>query len=477
MLTEKILKTIVISILAFSIVVFAFFIRRYTFWEPHWNGDQEIYIALAMKLDKFGLDGYNLLGISVRKTTIPVGDGKAQLWIGETIPDKKGGRGYMVDARMRQGLFFYNTPLYHIAPAFPFMLKISNDLFGNNRFQGAVMPLNRQILKVRPEVYFKAQFYAAIVPLAFSLILVFCTFYLGRLLFSTRIGLYASFIMAINPVDILSSQRIWTEDMCTAFIAISMIFFVLSLKNPGKIIHPILCGLSLGIATLTRQSSVLILASYFLFLGITNISKIKKPSQIMKDIFSKNMLLISFVFAASTSFWFYKVFRVHGNPFYMPDIASALATDKTGWVGNTLSRPHPLILLAVNSVYMCPPLVFVYANFKDAFFSFKKAVTGSRFEPLAFLWAIVLVLLVQIVAMGNILKEERYFLPMYPALSIIAAYAMYNFKNMLSRELGPKQVLLPEILVLVFLILSALWSIPIGNDAAFINKSVLLKPF
>ena len=59
-------QKIIISILLVLIMVFAFLVRRNTFWLPHWQGDQSHYLGLAMKLDKFGLDYYNLRGIKLK---------------------------------------------------------------------------------------------------------------------------------------------------------------------------------------------------------------------------------------------------------------------------------------------------------------------------------------------------------------------------------------------------------------------------
>ena len=85
--------------------------------------------------------------------------------------------------------------------------------------------------------------------------------------------------------------------------------------------------------------------------------------------------------------------------------------------------------------------------------------------------------MVHILIMGSVLKEHRYMLPFYPALAILSAYALSKIKNLLSVRLGPKQILLPEIIIIIFLILSAVWSIPIGINPALINKSLILEPF
>lgn len=53
-------KKHIITLLLALTMILAAYLRISTFWEAHVSGDEFHYVALAMKLEKEGLDGYNI---------------------------------------------------------------------------------------------------------------------------------------------------------------------------------------------------------------------------------------------------------------------------------------------------------------------------------------------------------------------------------------------------------------------------------
>ena len=49
-----------LSFLLLALLVFHLYLRYNTFWLSHMAGDQQQYVGLAMKLEKFGFGGYSL---------------------------------------------------------------------------------------------------------------------------------------------------------------------------------------------------------------------------------------------------------------------------------------------------------------------------------------------------------------------------------------------------------------------------------
>jgi len=109
-----------VAILAVWVVL-----RFYAFWLPHWKGDQGHYISLAMKLDKRGLDGYNLREVDLkfaRFTDAPSAD-----FIFPALSSQSTGNLLTVLKAAGQG--YYDEPLHMRAPGFAFILLGSHRLF------------------------------------------------------------------------------------------------------------------------------------------------------------------------------------------------------------------------------------------------------------------------------------------------------------------------------------------------------------
>ncbi len=470
-------RSIISWALILCILLYAYYLRRNTFWFAHWSGDQEIYIALAMKLDKYGLDQYNLRGIDVLRHDIPVFDTGKELVIGEVVPAPKGERGYLLSIRDYMGLSHYDQPFYFMAPAFPYALMLSNRMFDpEHRYRGAAMNINRVVYHYKPIQYFKAQFYAAIIPLVFGLGLILVTFLLGKELFSEQVGLYAAFMLTVNPMNILSSQRIWTDDMAAFFISLTALFFALSFRNKGPK-YAVLCGITAGLATLTRQTSMLILIAIVLYTVFINLKGLKSWRAVYTLLLNRTLWIIGGVFTAITAFWFIKVFTVYGNPFYIPDMHSAQSTDKTSWWEITRNRPHPVILFLVGLPYLSPLFIFALNALKDCAAQLRESFHKMEFRPMSFLVFWIAVYLGWAVLMNDYIKEYRYMIPVYPAVAIIASLGLVNLKTFIRSRLGQKQLLIPEIIIIAVLIACSIWSVPIGTYSAVINKSEIVEPF
>lgn len=479
MLDNKTIKRTAVIITLLGILAFAYTIRRYTYWIHHWSGDQEIYIALAMKLDKFGLDGYNLRGVNVKVDSIPTPSGGAVLLIAEAIPAAQDELGYLLDIRYLYGIPHYDSPLYFMGPAFPFALLVSNHLFKPDRkFTAAAISLNYAIKQFRPSQYFNANFYAAIVPLFFSLLLITATYFLARLILPARDSLYAAFLMAVNPVDIMSSTKIWTDDMTAFFMTLTMILFLLAVKK-NSAVFSVLCGLSLGAAVLTRQTSILAVMIIGLYLIIVNIGKLRKNAPaFFKTVFNPLFFIMGVVFIGMTFFWFHKVRLIYGDFLHMPDMQSAVLTDKTDWWAITRTRPHALVLFFIGLPIIWPFLAFIILAFKDCAARLKSAFRNNTNDAVVLLVSWIFIFIVYAGLMNNMVKEHRYMLPVHPALAVLAALGISKFRAFISAKLGPKQIILPEgVIIILILLTSFLWTIQLGQDTALANRSEIIVPF
>ncbi|MBI4335570.1 MAG: hypothetical protein HY589_02835, partial [Candidatus Omnitrophica bacterium] len=134
------------------ILFFAAGLRVHTFYLPHSNGDQVFYLGLAMKLEKYGLRGYNLKGIDL------FNNGDILL-----VADSKDGRkGRLLEGLERTGVFYYSKePLSNMPPLFSYLLMASRRIFGPREgFFTVEKNLGPAVIFFRPGLFLKAQFYA-----------------------------------------------------------------------------------------------------------------------------------------------------------------------------------------------------------------------------------------------------------------------------------------------------------------------------
>ena len=144
-------------------------LRYNTFWLSHVAGDQNQYIGLAMKLEKFGFNGYSLRGIDLVNA-----DREGR--IVKILPSKDK-EGSLLRGLKETGAGYYDIPFFHKGPGLPIALMLSHRIFNPGKeYLLVAHHIGKEVFKTRPKEYASAQFYAVIVPLFFSTILIFLTF-------------------------------------------------------------------------------------------------------------------------------------------------------------------------------------------------------------------------------------------------------------------------------------------------------------
>ena len=148
------------------------------------------------------------------------------------------------------------------------------------------------------------------------------------MLFSERIGLYAAFMLAANPVSILTSYKLWADDMVAVFVALSVLLFIIS-KNKEKIWISFIAGLSCGIAVLTKQNAGLIFGGIILYSVWLKRDLLKDIKKWHLLIFDKHLIWYTIGLVIFAGPWFYIIFTVEEAPvelWKMPLIALRVRT-------------------------------------------------------------------------------------------------------------------------------------------------------
>lgn len=448
------------------ILAMAAWLRINTFWLRHTGDDEVMNVALAMKLDSCGLQCYNLYRVNYEDFSL---DGKTS--ITELTLASEGSEGMFLQGIQRRGISAYHQPLHYIAPGFPFLIMVSQKTIGggDGYFLSSTMP-SKSLAKEKPPHLRVSQMYAVVLPFAFSLLLVLLTYFAARRLFDAKNGLIAAAIMAMNPVSIFVSQKIWAEEISLVFI---MILFLLILGGYEKRswLQGLPAGVAAGIAVLIKQSAGIFLIAFLIFYFYDQRKGLLRSATWKQFLINPFMLALSLAFLAVTAWWFVLVFLTYGNPFYFPVIEYA-ANDVFYTIRE--NRPASFILFSVGLLYLSPLFVFAAGLFQNKLVS-KLPELQRRFLPLLFLWVAVYFVMMAFVFQSK--EQHRHMLYVYPALAMAAAYVISRLHAWLKSLSGNWRWLGADEILVIVLLLATRWSAIMIMDVVLRTETLILKPF
>jgi len=460
-----------ISVALFLVIlVLAFNLRRFTFNLPHFRGDQHHYVALAFKLDTRGMEGYNLrevdmYGVRTQPNVVVIAPAK----------DK----GHILKGLAASGITYYDEPLHHMPFGFPLALMVSHKIFAPDEpYYMLSIPNDIEVIRQAPRgvglrdfrfdpAVVGKQFYAIIVPLFFSLILIASVYFLAKVLYDDEwVALTAMFLITISPIDILTSQKVWADEMTVALTALAALLYMLAVKKEMPLLA-LVGGLACGLSAITKQNGAIVAFAIVLWHFIYNSDRLFRKETCLKVIFDKNLVLFGAGCLLSAGYWFYKVTATYGDPIYRPRQTGLLDASKTDWFKIVQSRPKRLIYL-VGIPYQNP--LFGLAYLSPLWLWVWKEKKHYREHLFAVVWLAVLFA----VSFKFFAGEHRYMLPSYPAFAVLGAYVANRMRVFIDKQMGFNTGTVLLIAVLVF---SAFWSVPMALEVLFHNGALIFKPF
>jgi hypothetical protein len=447
------------------ILAVAAWLRINTFWLRHTGDDEVMNVALAMKLDSCGMKGYNLYRVDYEDFSL---DGKTSITELGLAPEDS--EGMFLQGIQRRGIDVYHQPLHYIAPGFPFLIMVSQKTIGggNGYFLSSTMP-SKSLAKEKPPHLRVSQMYAVVLPFAFSLLLVLLTYLAARRLFDPLTGLIAAAIMAMNPVCIFVSQKIWAEEISLVLIMVALLF-ILSGYEKRSWRRGLLAGAAAGIAVLMKQSAGIFLIAFLIFYFNDQRKILLRLAGWKQFLLNPFMLMFSAAFLILTAWWFVSVFRTYGNPFYYPFIDFP-ASDLFYTIRE--NRPAAFVLFTVGLLYLSPLFGFATGLFHRKLI-LKIPEPQHRFLPLLFLWVVVYFVMMAFVFQT---KEHRHMLAVYPALAMAAAYVISRLHAWLKSLSGNWRWLGADEILVIALLLATRWSAIMIMDVVMRTETLILKPF
>ncbi|MEW6075226.1 MAG: glycosyltransferase family 39 protein [Candidatus Omnitrophota bacterium] len=442
--------TVPLKITALFFIVLLFFaLRVHTFYLSHINNDELIYLGLALKIDQSGFkvfDGhYNIYNLDLK--------------IGKNFVGIKpsGERLGTLAQLLRVDEGVETQQLSHHPPLLSLLLAASHRIFmPNHAYISSFRRINANAVFL--------QWYCGSIPFFASLLTVFLVYLLGKAFFCQRVGLFAAFLLVVTPTDMLTAQKIWADNLVTLCILLSVYAYWLSLKKNSAVLA-VLSGVCAWLAIVTKQSGILTVP---LVLVLHHFFYFKAGFSLFARLAERKLLLFLFVCALLTAGWATIYVRQNGLAALWLQYTSQFAAKvmyPTDFIRFVNTRPWFTHLLTIP--FQQPLFIFTYATFlyviKDKAFR----------RQLCFLCFWFLVFLISATLMQG--KEERYLLPAYPAITLLASYSVIRIWDSFGARTGRLPVLLRCALI-ILLCIASFQAITIGLSAVFSRVSLIPIP-
>jgi 4-amino-4-deoxy-L-arabinose transferase-like glycosyltransferase len=235
------------------LIVSAFFIRfKNVSKSENYAIDELVYAKMANQINHEGLKGYN---------SIPYG--KELTAMGYDLPE------------------YFFQPLFKYPPLFTLLCSLSMKIFGPTMEA------------------------CALFPLLFGVLLIPTVYALASLIFNRQVALLAAIFMWLDPITIVTSQKVFLDTTLAFFTVLSIYLYIYGILKNRNIFF-LLGGVFCGLAVLTKYPGILPVFAVLIYVAL------KKRNLL----FNRTFLLSLTIPFFSLLPWFYWNFAVYGSGMY-----------------------------------------------------------------------------------------------------------------------------------------------------------------
>lgn len=446
----------------FLLVVSTIF-RLPIFFLSHNNNDELIHLSLAKKIENYGINvfekkEYNLFyierGFDRNNQLIVILDGEREI------------------GSLLEGFFAEREELSHHPPALPFFIASSHKLFSKSVVY-LVNISNNLYLMLRNAPF---QFYACLVQFLSSLFLVLVTYLLGSMFFSHKVGIVSAIFLSFTPIELVTANKIWADDMTAFFAVLSVILYLYSLKI-NRPLYALFAGVSCGIAILAKMSAVYIIFSVLLFHLFENYRRTVNINNIRNFLFDKRILHFFSGAFIVIAWWFnlyYSYFHISTARHYFT--VRDVWEPWNNYFSVVNNRPWYSYFILVPSqfpLYLLSYLFVMLFIMKNRIAVFKYLIDKkSRYLQFFLIWIAVTFIFLSLKP-G---KELRYMLIAYSAIAVISAYCLdllYEF--LCNKNIGISSNLLRLIFISI-VVLTIVYSLTIALPRVLMRADLIPIP-
>ncbi|MCK5216035.1 MAG: glycosyltransferase family 39 protein [Candidatus Omnitrophica bacterium] len=137
-------------------------------------------------------------------------------------------------------------------------------------------PLFSMLLAAVFKIFGERALAAIAVPIIFNILTIWVTCALASRLISPKAGLVSAFLLFLDPINVVSSQKLWMDTTLSFFTLFSIYLFVRALKNESVFFF-FTSGFVCGLAALTKYPGILVVGGFFLYALLMETHLFRKP--------------------------------------------------------------------------------------------------------------------------------------------------------------------------------------------------------
>ena len=281
-----------------------------------------------------------------------------------------------------------------------------------------------------------------IIPI-FGALSVLLVYFLGLKLFNKKIGLYSAMLFSLTPIHVYFGGKILTDDFFIFFILLSFFSFWEGYEKGNKK-YKILFGLFLSLSLLARYTTLWIVPIFLIYFFIRD-----KSFKFVKD---KYLWYAIGVFFLTLIPWFIYGFSYYHNPLggFIHGFKAA------GYWG--LSQPWSFFFVNFWPAFSILGIFFIFS----LIFILVKKLFSKKEIYLLLIWVFFFL----IIAMLMPHKENRFILPILPAVCLISGFFIDSFKKY-------KNIIFGSICIILVISLGHLFIVEYKYSKNLINSCFL----
>jgi 4-amino-4-deoxy-L-arabinose transferase-like glycosyltransferase len=264
-------------------------------------------------------------------------------------------------------------------------------------------------------------------------------------LFNSRIAFLSAAMLALDPLYLAYSRLVLPDALLTSFMTLSFLSFMVCLKHGWSLRCIAFSGITAGLALLTKVPAALLVPIIGILTTSTLFLEARKGRQLQWQGVRQVVLALTVwgILAAFVFFLFWPAMWVdHVGTLKATFFGAANQTINPRrqppdffW-GNVTAGPDPgPLFYPVVLLFRVTPLTFLGTAISLVMLSGRgqeRLIGGDRKNIVMLL---VYAVFITFVVSWRVLKADRFFLPIFPAIEIVAAFGLYGLAGRVIRRL------------------------------------------
>jgi 4-amino-4-deoxy-L-arabinose transferase-like glycosyltransferase len=294
---------------------------------------------------------------------------------------------------------------------------------------------------------------------------VVLVYFLVEKLFNRRIAFLSAAMIALDPFSLAYSRLVLPDALLTSLMTLSLLSFMICLKHGWSLRYIAFSGIAAGLAFLTKAPAALLVPILGILAAYTLLLEARKGRQLQWQRIRQVILVLTVwgSLGALVFFLFWPAMWV--DPVGTVKQTLVSATNQTVnprrqppafFLGKVItgSDPGPLFYPTVLLLRLTP-LTLLGTALSLAILGGRGRERLSESDRTNIVMLLVYAFLFTFAVSWRLLKADRFFLPIFPALEIVAAFGLYGLAERVIRRF--KSESLQKWLWAIGLLLMALW--------------------